>query len=182
MNVFITKNGQRLGPYSIDEASRLRASGQLQDKDWAWYEGLTDWIPLDQVPGLASVPATLPPPPGSLPGGPVSGQDDPTLLIRRLATAAVIFGVLFLVFFLVIFMVALMVGGGLAGMHASMAQHAQPGNFQEGYQIGQEAGREFGAKYGRLIAGFAALAALLLSALAAGWMAFSNLLPWCRRK
>jgi len=67
MTLYITKNGQRLGPYSLDEAQRLVAAGTVQANDWAWYEGLTDWIPLQQVPGFLSpaatgVPGAVPPP------------------------------------------------------------------------------------------------------------------------
>jgi hypothetical protein len=68
MTLYITKDGQRLGPYSLAEAQGLLATGTVQLNDWAWYEGLPDWIPLHQVPGLAgtapavaAVPAALPP-------------------------------------------------------------------------------------------------------------------------
>ena len=38
-------------------------AGTLQPTDWAWYEGLAQWIPLHQVPGFtaASTPQALPP-------------------------------------------------------------------------------------------------------------------------
>jgi hypothetical protein len=68
MNIHITKNGQQLGPYTLAEARQLVASGTLQAADWAWYEGIADWIPLQQVPGFAapavpgSLPASVPPP------------------------------------------------------------------------------------------------------------------------
>jgi hypothetical protein len=60
MTLYITKNGQQLGPYSLSEAQSLVAAGTLQPADWAWYEGLPDWIPLLQVPGFVagSVPAS----------------------------------------------------------------------------------------------------------------------------
>jgi hypothetical protein len=54
MTLFITKNGQKLGPYSFDEAQALVANGTLLSSDWAWYEGLPNWVPLDQVPGFAT--------------------------------------------------------------------------------------------------------------------------------
>ena len=63
MTLYISKNGQRLGPYTLAETQRLVANGTFHAADWAWYEGITDWIPLQQVPGIvlpsaqASVPA-----------------------------------------------------------------------------------------------------------------------------
>jgi hypothetical protein len=54
MTLYITKNGQQLGPYSLSEAQSLVAAGTLQPADWAWYEGLPNWIPLLQVPGFAA--------------------------------------------------------------------------------------------------------------------------------
>ena len=71
MTLYIAKNDQKLGPYSIAEAQSLIVAGTIQATDWAWYEGLTDWIPLNQVPGfdaaapqLPGVPQPPPPPVG----------------------------------------------------------------------------------------------------------------------
>jgi hypothetical protein len=56
MNIHITKNGQQMGPYTLAQAQQLVAAGTLEAADWAWYEGIADWIPLQQVPGFASPP------------------------------------------------------------------------------------------------------------------------------
>jgi hypothetical protein len=63
MNIHITKNGQNLGPYTLAEAQQLVASGALEAADWAWYESIVDWIPLQQVPGFdaPAVPHSFPP-------------------------------------------------------------------------------------------------------------------------
>jgi len=52
MTLYIAINGEKLGPYSIAEAQNLVALGSLRATELAWYEGLTDWIPLNQVPGF----------------------------------------------------------------------------------------------------------------------------------
>src|ERR1700677_1840196 len=52
MNIYIAQNGQRIGPYTVAEAQALAAAGTVHANDFAWYEGLADWIPLQQVPGF----------------------------------------------------------------------------------------------------------------------------------
>ncbi|MCE0484010.1 MAG: DUF4339 domain-containing protein [Methylacidiphilales bacterium] len=52
MNIYLTKNGQQLGPYSLNQIQAMLASGQAALTDYAWYEGLPNWIPLQQVPGV----------------------------------------------------------------------------------------------------------------------------------
>ena len=54
MTLYIAKNDQKLGSYTIAEAQSLVTVGTIQATDWAWYEGLIDWIPLNQVPGFAA--------------------------------------------------------------------------------------------------------------------------------
>jgi hypothetical protein len=54
MKLLINKDGQQLGPYSLDEAQKLVGSGTLKSTDLAWHEGRTDWTPLEQVPGYVS--------------------------------------------------------------------------------------------------------------------------------
>lgn len=60
MSIYITRNGQRFGPYSIVEAQKLVVSGNLVDTDLAWQEGLASWIPLKQIPGFAFVRPAAP--------------------------------------------------------------------------------------------------------------------------
>ncbi len=49
MNIYLTKNGQPLGPYPLDDVQRMVAAGSVHPADLAWYEGLANWIPLHQV-------------------------------------------------------------------------------------------------------------------------------------
>jgi Zn-dependent protease len=63
MALYINKNGEQLGPYSLEEAQRLLRSGTLTETDWAWCDGLPDWVALRQIPGFAASPQASPPPP-----------------------------------------------------------------------------------------------------------------------
>jgi len=63
MAIYITKNGQQLGPYSMAEVQNLLRSGTLDITELAWQEGLPDWVPLHQIPGFVFVPPAPPAPP-----------------------------------------------------------------------------------------------------------------------
>jgi hypothetical protein len=56
MNIYLTKNGQQLGPYALPEVRGMVAAGTVHPGDLAWYEGLANWIPLHQVPGFIAAP------------------------------------------------------------------------------------------------------------------------------
>lgn len=55
MAIYITRNGERYGPYSLTEAQEQVRSGSLALSDLAWQEGLPHWIPLNQIPGFTYV-------------------------------------------------------------------------------------------------------------------------------
>ena len=60
MQVYIDRNGQRFGPYSVEEINCYLAEGSLLPSDQAWYDGEMDWKPLTQVAGvIASSPTPL---------------------------------------------------------------------------------------------------------------------------
>jgi Zn-dependent protease len=63
MRLYITWNGQQLGPYSLAEAQNQLRAGTLAATDLAWQEGLPNWIPLYQIPGFVFVPPAPPTPP-----------------------------------------------------------------------------------------------------------------------
>jgi hypothetical protein len=63
MNLYLTKNGQQLGPYPLEEVQRMVVAGTFHPGDLAWYEGLANWIPLHQVPGFAPAGTFAAPPP-----------------------------------------------------------------------------------------------------------------------
>ncbi len=55
VQIYVTKNQEKLGPYSVAEVRARLASGQLSESDVGWHQGLANWLPLPQL--LASLPA-----------------------------------------------------------------------------------------------------------------------------
>jgi hypothetical protein len=70
MQIYVGKNGQQLGPFSLEELNRKLADGTFAGTDLGWYEGAAGWAPLSGIAGVvvpsATVPAT-PAPPASTP-------------------------------------------------------------------------------------------------------------------
>jgi hypothetical protein len=68
MQIYIGKNGQQLGPFSLEEVNRKLAEGAFTGADLAWYEGAAGWAPLSGVAGIVvpqapvSTPAPTPTP------------------------------------------------------------------------------------------------------------------------
>ena len=52
MQIHIARNGQAMGPFSLEEINRQLAAGTLSASDQAWYEGAAGWAPLSTVPGV----------------------------------------------------------------------------------------------------------------------------------
>ena len=44
MELYIAKNGEQLGPYTLDKLSVLLNSGAITSDDLCWYDGLNEWI------------------------------------------------------------------------------------------------------------------------------------------
>ena len=63
LQVHIDRNGQRFGPYTVEELNTYLAGGQVLPTDRAWYEGLADFGPLANIPGVQLPGAAAPPPP-----------------------------------------------------------------------------------------------------------------------
>jgi hypothetical protein len=54
MQIHIARNGQPMGPFSLEEVNRQLAAGTISLSDQAWYEGAAGWAPLATVPGVSS--------------------------------------------------------------------------------------------------------------------------------
>ena len=61
MQIYVGKNGQQLGPFSLEEINRKLADGTFAGTDLAWYEGAAGWAPLSGVAGVV-IPAAAPAP------------------------------------------------------------------------------------------------------------------------
>lgn len=60
MNLYISRNGEKSGPYTLEQAQGYLAEGILLPDDLAWHEGLEGWISLGEL--TASAPGGPPPP------------------------------------------------------------------------------------------------------------------------
>ncbi|HKP04439.1 MAG TPA: DUF4339 domain-containing protein [Chthoniobacterales bacterium] len=68
MQLYVGKNGQQLGPFSLEEVNRKLADRTFLGTDLAWYEGAAGWAPLSSVAGVV-----LPPAESTAPAVPVAG-------------------------------------------------------------------------------------------------------------
>ena len=60
MAIYISRNGERYGPYSLAEVQEQVRSGSVAMSDLAWQEGLPNWIPLNQIHGFTFVRPAVP--------------------------------------------------------------------------------------------------------------------------
>jgi len=61
--IHIERNGERFGPYSLEDANSHLASGTLQSTDLAWSDGMQSWVPIGQIPGIIITGGSAAPPP-----------------------------------------------------------------------------------------------------------------------
>ena len=52
MQIYINRDGQQFGPFTIDQVNQGLASGQLLATDFAFHEGLAGWTQLSQIQGV----------------------------------------------------------------------------------------------------------------------------------
>jgi hypothetical protein len=58
---WLARNGQKYGPYPLEQLQQMAAAGQVAPGDSVWQEGMPNWVPLAQVvsvPASASIPQT----------------------------------------------------------------------------------------------------------------------------
>ena len=60
MKIYIGRNGQQQGPYSIEELNKLAQSEPITGNDMCWHQECADWIPLSQLPGFIPTPPPTP--------------------------------------------------------------------------------------------------------------------------
>jgi len=49
MQIHVNRNGQQFGPYTVEEIQDFLQQGSLTVSDWAWHEGLADWVQISQL-------------------------------------------------------------------------------------------------------------------------------------
>ena len=51
MNLYLSREGQTFGPYTVDQAREYLAAGQFFPNDHALFEGQTEWKSLGELIG-----------------------------------------------------------------------------------------------------------------------------------
>lgn len=52
MTFLVSKDGQQIGPFTLDQVNSQLAGGMLEPTDLCWTEGFEDWYPLNQIEGF----------------------------------------------------------------------------------------------------------------------------------
>lgn len=47
--IYLTRDGQQYGPYSPEQLKASLSDGTVNPDDLAWYEGITDWVPVSSI-------------------------------------------------------------------------------------------------------------------------------------
>lgn len=58
--IYIYKNGQSQGPYTINQIKSWVSSGHLQMDDPIWDGGASNWMPLSSLPGIGELRSSSP--------------------------------------------------------------------------------------------------------------------------
>jgi len=96
MEIHIARDGQRMGPFPLEEVRQRLSAGTLLPTDLAWAEGKAGWAPLSSLPEVATgVPSALPP---VLPFAAAPFQGPPQT--SGAAITSLIFGILSITFLL----------------------------------------------------------------------------------
>ncbi len=177
MNIFIFKSGEQQGPYTVAEARRRCVEGKLSETDPAWYEGLSDWIPLNQVPGFSiftgQAPIITPPAAPKLFDQKLDRHSGGVAFLPRrktsppIAESAVLFAAWAAVLFLLIYGAALFFGGGIAATQASW-NHPNP-SLSQSWQSAMAVARNFDARNGAAILFWSVMASGLMAVALATW-------------
>ena len=61
MKITVAKNGEYLGPYTVEEIKELLLAGKIKNYDWAWPEDASDWVPVGSIVGGGDSPSGVPP-------------------------------------------------------------------------------------------------------------------------
>lgn len=65
---FVFSEGQQLGPYTGEQLVQFAQAGNINEESLIWAEGMADWLPAAQIPGLfPAAPAPAPAAPAPAP-------------------------------------------------------------------------------------------------------------------
>jgi hypothetical protein len=63
MNIHVSRNGQSIGTFTLEDVNRQLQEAKLMATDLAWQEGMSEWQPLSKIPGVIIPKASAGPPP-----------------------------------------------------------------------------------------------------------------------
>ena len=72
MEIHIDRQGERFGPYSLEEVNQYLAAGNVLPTDLGWHEGMAEWVTVTEIAGVQTGSGGAPPPPPSVGGGSAS--------------------------------------------------------------------------------------------------------------
>ena len=52
MEFYLKLNGEQVGPYRLEDIQGWLNAGYINSKDSAWYQGCSDWIKIEDIPGI----------------------------------------------------------------------------------------------------------------------------------
>jgi hypothetical protein len=52
MEIYLYQDGERVGPFTLENVQGRLEAGQLTVSDAAWFEGCEDWVTVQDVPGI----------------------------------------------------------------------------------------------------------------------------------
>jgi type II secretory pathway pseudopilin PulG len=122
MRILVSRGGQQLGPFSLDELRGALASGQVSHQDLAWWEGAPSWVPVSQVAGLNVAGGSMP----QFAGATVSTQDPAS----GLSTTSLVLGILSLIGFSCLTGIPAVICG-----HMALARQRQVGVKRSGVAV-----------------------------------------------
>lgn len=51
MQIYLARNNEQAGPYTLEQVNHMLAAGQVVLTDLAWHEGMDNWQPMSQLTG-----------------------------------------------------------------------------------------------------------------------------------
>ena len=59
MRIMLARDGQKYGPFTIDQVNSMLAAGKAAADDLAWVENTPEWVALATVPGVLRTPPAI---------------------------------------------------------------------------------------------------------------------------
>lgn len=124
MQIFIHRDNQQQGPFSVDEINdRLRSGDVISSGTFAWYEGCSGWMTLDRVPGVFMLNT----PPTFVAGAMPSSQSDATGGLIPYKNLPALFGYYLTIFSMIPFLgIPLGIAGVICGIFGLRRRNKNP--------------------------------------------------------